>query len=601
MLSQNEHMASLEIQRNWTIRWVIALLAFSVVTLFLGERNPIWIFSFFLLQRHDLLLILILVHILLIRWMQKPVPVPLPLWVPAAHYKAGVLILLFLGTWAGHYGVFAGYDISRDERMAEFGAMVYSAGRLYFEVPELWQGHLRALNTMFSAVLPGEVGWNSGYLPVNSALRALAAKLGDPEITGPVMVCIALASLWSVARRLWPEDPRVVLFVTMMFLGSGQIVFTAMTAFAMTAHLAFNLLWLALFLRGDGKGTVAALGVGFLATGLHQAVFHPLFVAPFLWLLMQRREWRRLAVFCLGYAVILSFWFAWPRLAVLYSGIALPEVASASAVSASAVAVAVGGWQSYIASIPPLQLFLQPIETLSTMADNLLRAFTWNHFLLVPLIGLALRLFWRTDPMVRALAVGLMLPILLATLVIPWQGHGWGYRYIHQVLGNAILLAGFAFAWLLAQGFVSARGLGLAAALGIGLVMPVQAWLVRDMLGRFSEVDRAISAIDADIAVIDDPATPFGSDFVFNRPDLSNRPLRVQLTQVSMVRLIEICQGESVVVVGAEQFEPVRDYFFVTGAGLRDPSWSLKIALAGCVRHKLTLPSDGREAANPSP
>lgn len=587
--------ASLGTMQKWTIRLVIVLLAISISTLYLLLRDPIWQSSFFLLQRQDLILILILVHLLLLRWIQRPVAHPLARWALTPWQKAGILLILFLITWGGHYAVFAGHQISRDERMAEFGAMVYASGRTFWEVPEFWQGNLEALNTMFTAVLPGEVGWSSGYLPVNSMFRALMARLGDPHLTGPVLVCIALLSLWSVARRFWPDDPRPVLFVTILFLASGQIVFTAMTAFAMTAHLALNLLWLALFLRGERLSTAAALGVGFLATGLHQAVFHPLFVAPFLWLLLRGREWGRLAVFCAGYAVILSFWFAWPRLAILMSGIDLQATKQVSA-----VAVAAQGWQDYLASIPPLRLFTDTWAALGTMADNILRAMSWNHFLLLPLVLLALRLFWRSDRMVRALTVGLLLPILLATLVIPWQGQGWGYRYIHQVMGNAILLAGFAFAWLLAQGFVSARGVALTAALGIGLVLPVQAWLVRDMLGRYAEADRFIASLDVDVVVIDDPAAPFGSDFVVNRPDLSNRPLRVQLSEVRMLRLIEICQGESVAVVGMESFGRVRDYYFMSDEFPRHFSWGIKLALAGCARHKLSLPSDRPETANPA-
>ncbi len=55
-----------------------------------------------------------------------------------------------------------------------------------------------------------------------------------------------------------------------------------MTPYAMTAHLAFNLAWLWLFLRRGPPAQVAAMAVGFLATGLHQLVFFPLFALPFL-------------------------------------------------------------------------------------------------------------------------------------------------------------------------------------------------------------------------------------------------------------------------------------------------------------------------------
>ena len=62
---------------------------------------------------------------------------------------------------------------------------------------------------------------------------------------------------------------------------SSQFLLTAMTPYSMTAHLALNLAWLWLFLRGGVVGHSLAIAVGALACGLHQLVFHPLFVAPF--------------------------------------------------------------------------------------------------------------------------------------------------------------------------------------------------------------------------------------------------------------------------------------------------------------------------------
>src|SRR3546814_2509369 len=64
----------------------------------------------------------------------------------------------------------------------------------------------------------------------------------------------------------------------------------SMTAYAMTAHFALNMVWLALFLRNDWKGHFGAAVVAFLAIGLHQLQFHPLFAAGFLfWIVLQRR------------------------------------------------------------------------------------------------------------------------------------------------------------------------------------------------------------------------------------------------------------------------------------------------------------------------
>ena len=72
----------------------------------------------------------------------------------------------------------------------------------------------------------------------------------------------------------------------------------------MSAHLAFNLIWLWCFLRGDRKGDAGAIIAGFIATGLHQLLFHPLFVAPFLAHLWLTGERRRAIVYAFAYLAI---------------------------------------------------------------------------------------------------------------------------------------------------------------------------------------------------------------------------------------------------------------------------------------------------------
>ena len=73
---------------------------------------------------------------------------------------------------------------------------------------------------------------------------------------------------------------------------SSQFLITAMTPYAMTAHLALNMIWLWLFLRDTRGAHALAAGVAFVACGLHQVVFHPLFAAPFILSLLRARRWK---------------------------------------------------------------------------------------------------------------------------------------------------------------------------------------------------------------------------------------------------------------------------------------------------------------------
>ena len=98
----------------------------------------------------------------------------------------------------------------------------------------------------------------------------------------------------------------------LLYAGSAQIVVTAMTAFSMSMHLALNLLWLWLFLLDRKRTHAAAMLVGWFATGIHQPIFHPMFVAPFLLLLFTQKRWKLLAAYVVAYALIGVFWLAWP-------------------------------------------------------------------------------------------------------------------------------------------------------------------------------------------------------------------------------------------------------------------------------------------------
>src|SRR3546814_7908570 len=69
----------------------------------------------------------------------------------------------------------------------------------------------------------------------------------------------------------------------------------------------------------------------------------------------------------------------------------------------------------------------------------------WNNVLLLPLAALGvLQLRWRT---MFARDASIVLPLtitcILGLLLLVYQGHGWGYRYLHGLIGAFCLLGGF--------------------------------------------------------------------------------------------------------------------------------------------------------------
>ena len=432
---------------------------------------------------------------------------PIALSGPAV---AGIAILTCAIGYAGHYWLLHGYALTRDEQMALFDAQIFSKGRLTWPLPPAWQHDAPLLNTMFMAQISNPAGWVSGYLPGNAMLRALVGKIADPELTGAVLSGIGVAMTWLCARRLWPEDREPAAVACLLVALSGQVQITGMTAYAMPAHLAFNMLWLWLFLRGRLSTDIAALVVGFVATGLHQPVFHPLFVAPWLALLLWRRDWRRLTIYALPYLAFGLFWLAWPQ----WQLVAVTGPASAMAPSEGDL------WAKVSA------LLGMDTDRLALMGANMVRFATWQPLLLLPL-GLLGCHAARRDGRAAALAGGLALTGLAMMVLMALQGHGFGYRYFHGLIGSAALLA--AFGWCeLGDQQPKARTLLLRTLLlGMIATMPLQWWFGYHFYCAYAMTDQRIAASGADYVLIGEQDAPYSADLVFNRPDLSNRPLRL--------------------------------------------------------------------------
>src|SRR5262249_54981748 len=151
-----------------------------------------------------------------------------------------------------------------------------ATGQLFAPVPSEWRPDLRALQTDFLFKPSGNTAWTAGYLPVNAALLALASRVGAQSLLGPLWAAITVIATCGVGPRLWPDRPDRALVATVLLSTSAHFLFTAMTTYAMSAHLALDMVWLWLFLRPGRLTALGAVAVGFLATGLHQVVFHPL-------------------------------------------------------------------------------------------------------------------------------------------------------------------------------------------------------------------------------------------------------------------------------------------------------------------------------------
>jgi hypothetical protein len=464
-------------------------------------------------------------------------------WMDRLAQRPWVIALaLALFCWAGHHRLLRGYDLTRDEQMANFDALMFAQGRLFWPISPAWRPTAEALNQFFMLPIADRQAWVSGYLPINAVARALMAMVGDAGLTSPLFTTIGALALWRIADRLWPGDVGARTVALLLYAGSSQVVIQGMTAHAMAGHLALNLLWLLLFLRG-GRSHAGAILIGFLATGLHQPLFHPLFVFPILTGLLLQRRWPLALLYGAAYAVIGLFWLAWPNLIAQWAGGPMEALSST------------GDRLSYADRIFDMLAGFGPVS-LWLMAMNLLRFIAWQHLLLLPLAAAGVGLAWRA-PLVRPLVAGVVLHILLVGLLLAFQGHGWGYRYLHGLIGSLCLLG--AQGWIALRGHwpgtrLWAWGNGATFLLLLPLHMAMAAWLTLP----YAHISAQIDAMPVDIVIVDDGAVAFGSDLVINRPDLSNRPIRLLGGNMTTAQVAMLCRNHRVDFVGSTQLWPIR-------------------------------------------
>lgn len=446
-----------------------------------------------------------------------------------------VSLLVGLGCYAGTYLIFGGYPLSMDEFLATFDAKFLREGMLVAPLPEEWRDFASALQPVFVLKAESGLAWASTYLPGNAAVRGAFSWFGDPAFTNPALAALSILLLYGVARQLEPQDRSFATLAVLLMVTSAQFLIMAMTPYAMTGHLALNLAWLWLAQRNRPWSHVLAVLVSFLATGLHQMVFHPLFVAPFLvyfWVIGRRR-----AALC--YAVLIAacaiFWLSYWSLAI--------DVAALPAGTTLGLLDRIQDMMGHA---------IQPRSLVFTI-DNFLRLLTWQNPLLLLLVFAALLALRQQPRIVYALLGGAGVTLAMLIVLMPYQGHGWGYRYLHGFLGSFALVA--AYGWrTLAAGAPELvhrlRHLLMASvALSLAVLLPLRAYQAYSFTRPYARAQAAIEQSRADIVIIDPAGRYFSEDLVRNDPFLGNRPLIMRAGRIDARRLPELCGRYAVEVV----------------------------------------------------
>lgn len=448
----------------------------------------------------------------------------------------GVVALVAIAGW---FTVYHQYPLSMDEFWALFDAQVFRRGQLLATVAPAWRPYATALQPMFTLAVAGHTHWGSQYLPVNPGLLALAGLIGSPAFAEPICAAVAVAAAFSLARRYWPHRPDAALVAAVLTATSAQLVVTAMTPYAMTSQLALNLVWLWLFQRRDAPSQAGAVLAAVLATGAHQVAFHPLFAAPFVLQLWLERRWRAAALWTSAYAAICLFWAS-------YFGLMLHAQGAAGS----------GPSGQGLAEFTHRSIMLASQFQLADpalMAANLVRFIAWQNPLAVALgavgAGLAVR---ERHPTMWPLVAGLVLTTVAMLLIMPFQGHGWGYRYLHGLIGSLCLLAAFAWVRLVDPAAAVSRrawaGLAIASAFSLLAALPIRAWQVTNFIAPYATALDAIEHTPADVVIVDPSGLWYGVDLVRNDPFLTRTPKVMDLEAMSADQIRALCASDKIAV-----------------------------------------------------
>jgi hypothetical protein len=460
----------------------------------------------------------------------------LSLSVSARTATLALAVFVLLVSSAGVWLVFGDYALSRDEEMANFGAQILRHGQLWAPVAPGWRDFVAGLEPEFVRFSAGGAFWQPAYLPVNAAMRALAGPAA--ALVNPALAAGSVLLTAAIARQLWPERRDLALVSALFVAFSGQVLAAAMTPYAMTAHMAFNLAWLWLHLRGGKAGHGAALAVGFLATGLHQLVFHPLFVAPFVLQLWLERRWRLAALYTLAYAAICLFWLELSPVSLALAGGSIGRAAAGVGGLGGQVAALVG------ASHPP---------TVRSMAENLLRYVSWQGLLAAPLTAIGAVAAVRRPGPLRPIVASLVLTTALLFILMPYQGYGWGYRYWHGLIGPLALLATLGWRRLTEglDGAAANRILIAAAGVSAIVLLPIRLVQAHDLVAPYAKAWRAVSAARTPLVIIDPTGAWYLDDLVRNDPNLESRPLILRAGGLRRDQLALLCARFPVSVLDA--------------------------------------------------
>ena len=448
---------------------------------------------------------------------------------------------------AGVSVVYHAAAISMDEFMMLWQSRAIQAGSLLVRAPEAWWPYASALRPGFLIVDPVYQVWAPPYRPGTSLLHAVFARLSLDAAMNAIFCGGSVLVLWRLARQTLPPGTGAVMCAVLLFALSPQFLITGMTPYTMTAHLFASLLWVWLFTLDRGWSHSLAIVLGCYALGLHHVHVHGGLALPFLLhLAFVRRRWWLALAYGAAYSIATVVWVFWMDIAVWMSGLSpIPAAAPAE----------IDGGLDLIRAAAEQGAASHGWQDLALWGVNISRLIAWQNLAVLPLLLVAMGRFRAMPVTLRLMGWSVLTSLLPYLLLMPSQGHGWGYRYLHHELGTLALLAGFGWAVLKEGGRTrDLRFVVVVAGVSAIVGLPLRAVQTERFVRPIQTATVETGLQDAEVVLLATEGLWYGRDLVRNDPLVRNRPVVMAIEMIPDRDLALLCAGRRVVLMDESRF-----------------------------------------------
>ena len=469
------------------------------------------------------------------KWGQRLLASPkLPLYVALA-------VVLFAGF--GRFLVYQDFDLCVDEYLSQFEANILQQHHLMAPIPENWVKEEHAMNVPFQIFkqIEDKTYWASGFLPGYAFLNFLFNSLYLGWALGPLMAGASILLLASLGRRAFPKEAIFAANCAVLLLVcSPQFIAMALTKFAWPGHLCGTLLWVWLITHSKRSLFLLTPILGVFLIGLHQPQVHFLVAAPFLLRLLYRFQWRDMIWFGAWYLWGIWVWFhVYTMLRPSMTG--------------------VGGDLNNLGFPYALSIFITSCHFITFYA--------WMTPILLPLMLIAIANLRMQPALVWDSILAAALTFFFYLSFPHFQGHGWGYRFMHPAYGLLALVgAGGLVAWgRIYKTSIGVNALMCSAIFSLTLQLPYRIYELRTMVCPLAWTWDYVASRPSDFVLIKTSEFWYACDLIRNDPWLKKKPLVFDANGLSEEQVAKLHRLGTVSVVGANEARPF-------GVIISDPS-----------------------------